>query len=469
MSLLEEFIFALSKTERQKLRPLQFRGVKRRIFLKILKCRSRTGIDAEGIVRASKITRLRYNQLLSEMLAACYRDVAPRGGIDLLRFLGNKQLFRHHYYEMRKQETFALSSGNPTTIEMYYLKVLLVSEFYIIPPGNAKVLAEGRGYVAKYVEAKRPKHPNDRLFVRIEVIDEQIEAYIKSAFDSKKVNHHLAQLKEVLELARGTNPFLEFVLIFKLLRHYLRLVLDFEQAEYYYHLGMQLIAAHPKLLGEIEDYFELQYKFELENRTGNITNVSYYRKYFDEKKLWRNGFPLRYLYHFYPMLLRTGDLRTAKSYIQKYFPYNPDLLSYGIAIYYWRLLMLFHLYSGNLVEAERCMRKALESNIRKGRNIRMEILIRQFEVFFIAMKGNPLLAEEAAKRHIRYMIRNGFKNTEFLRAVIELIKCIDTDRSQAVGIYNNYIAVLPEAHHMRLIIERIYAKYFGVPIRIPSS
>src|SRR5687767_12315603 len=178
MSLLEEFIFALSKTERQKLRPLQFRGVKRRIFLKILKCRSRTGIDAESIVRASKITRLRYNQLLSEMLAACYRDVAPRGGIDLLRFLGNRQLFRHHYYEMRKQEALVLASENPKALETYYLKVLLVSEFYVIPPGNGKLLAEGRGYVRKYVDVKRPKHPNDRLFVRIEEIDEQIEEYV---------------------------------------------------------------------------------------------------------------------------------------------------------------------------------------------------------------------------------------------------------------------------------------------------
>src|ERR1043165_2802368 len=94
MTLLEEFIFSLSKIERSRLRPLQFRGVKRTIFFKVLACPTHLGINSEKIIKQHKLTKKRYYQIHAEILASCYKDVIPKGGPDLLLFLGNLQLYR---------------------------------------------------------------------------------------------------------------------------------------------------------------------------------------------------------------------------------------------------------------------------------------------------------------------------------------------------------------------------------------
>src|SRR2546422_9333599 len=112
MTLLEEFVFSLSRSERTKIRTLQFRGIKRKIFLAILSCRDSEGINQEKIVARNKLTMKRFYQMMGEMLHACYHDVAPRNGTDLLQYLGNMQLYRHFYHEMKQQETYLLAKKN---------------------------------------------------------------------------------------------------------------------------------------------------------------------------------------------------------------------------------------------------------------------------------------------------------------------------------------------------------------------
>lgn len=462
MSLLEEFIFALSKSERQRLRPLQFRGVKRRIFLKILNCRTRTSLDTERMLSSNKLTRQRYNQMLSEMLAACYKDVAPRGGIDLLQFLGNKQLFRHHFYEMKRQEAQLIVSGKTHALEQYYVKATLISEFFMVPPGNAKILAEGRDYLRRYIAVKRTPDPNDHYLVRIEEIDVQIERYLKGSFNRAKVTAHIGQLQEILDQVAGTHPFLEFMLSFKLLRHYLRLLSDIEKAHACYARGLEIIAKHPHLFEETKGFFQLQYELEVANMIGIAGDLPL----LDESKVCRNGFPLRFLYHYFPIMLKKGDFQSARRCIQHYFPYNPDLLANNTAIYYWKLLMQYYIYTNNIPEGERCLYKALDANQRKTRNVRMEILFRQYEVFFVALRGNPVHAEEHIRRHTRYMHRHGYENTEFLQAVGQLIKCISRNRDEARSTFYKYYSALPDSNHLKIICVKLYAHYAGKAIAV---
>src|SRR5688572_3910081 len=142
----------------------------------MLECHGKREADVNCITKPYKLTPERYHQLLSEMLAACYHDVAPRGGIELLQYLGNKQLFRHLYSELRRQEAALVSKGNKHALEVYYFKVRLIRAFFMIPVRrNKKILKELRGYTQKYINVKKSPHPHDKWLVRLSEIDTEIE------------------------------------------------------------------------------------------------------------------------------------------------------------------------------------------------------------------------------------------------------------------------------------------------------
>src|SRR5439155_18415948 len=130
MTLLEELIFSLSKSERKKLRPLQFRGVKKKIFSRILKAESRAENEEIDSPKYYKLSANRYYQIHSEMLEACYHDLIPSDGTDLLLALGQKQLFKHYHHEMKKQEAALLN--HPRELERYYFQVLLMRNLFLM-------------------------------------------------------------------------------------------------------------------------------------------------------------------------------------------------------------------------------------------------------------------------------------------------------------------------------------------------
>ena len=115
MRKLEAFIFALGSAERSRIRPLQFRGQKRTIFFQILRTKTKGDLETLRRKQQASVHSDRISTLCSEILQACYRDVVPSGGIDLLIFLGNKQLFGHLLHEMNAQES-ALRSDRDALI-----------------------------------------------------------------------------------------------------------------------------------------------------------------------------------------------------------------------------------------------------------------------------------------------------------------------------------------------------------------
>src|SRR5205823_2775163 len=128
---------------------------------KILNTREAEGIDREKIRARLKLPTKRFYQMLAEMLRACYADVAPSGGVELLQYLGNMQLYRHFYQAMQQQEAALVRENNRQKLEDFYFKVLLMSEFFLIPPHLAgHIRAEFRHYLRSYAEVKT-KHPCD--------------------------------------------------------------------------------------------------------------------------------------------------------------------------------------------------------------------------------------------------------------------------------------------------------------------
>jgi len=458
MTLLEEFIFALSKTEREKLRPLQFKGAKRRIFLKILTCRDRSGVNAESLIRANKLTRPRYNQLASEMLAACYRDVTPRGGTELLLFLGTKQLFRHFFFEMRRQEAALLIK--PKALAEYYARVTIMSECFMVPPkGNEKILEEGRGYNKKYVKIKE-HHPDDHYLVRITKIDSLIAEAVLSRFDTTKIVPLIEELEEIFKLTKKSYSLLCFVLSSMLVQCFMRIIHDREKAAYYFTQARATMAAEPRLFAFIKELFEVRY--ELETASRGMIDLAEFKNSINKRIDWKRGFPLTCMYEFFPIILRSGDLGLAKKYIQKHFPYSIELVRSEVAIYYWQMLMFYHLYTGNNVEAESCMRKALTINRGKARNIRFEVLLKRYEPYFPAMKGDPVLAEDICIRNIKRAFKYGAIRMDFLKTLAELMKHVDKDRAQGIDAYKRYRSKTDPTTVLSFILEKIYDKYYGM-------
>jgi hypothetical protein len=200
MTLLEEFVFALSKTKRAKLRPLQFRGVKRKIFFKILDCRDRHGIDSEQIIKQNKLTKKRYYQMLSEMLSACYRDIAPNGGTDLLLFLGNKQLFRHFYNEMRQQEAALIATNDSKALEQYYYQVLMMQNIFQLPADlKGDAFEELVAYEQRYLAIKKLRDPNDILFVRIMDIQRNIAGQLTGKLNMERFIAKVAEAEAIVK------------------------------------------------------------------------------------------------------------------------------------------------------------------------------------------------------------------------------------------------------------------------------
>lgn len=455
MTLLEEFVFALSKTQRAKLRPLQFRGVKRKIFLKILNCRSRNGIDTTTILKS--LSKLRYYQMLSEMLAACYRDVAPRGGIDLLQYLGNNQLYRHLYSEMKRQETLLVEKGDQRSLEQYYFNVLVVAHFFTIP-FSGKTAEELASYTTRYVAAKT-YDPTDKYLVKIFDIQNRVNT-LATSFNKEKALRYFGELVTIFDKVKDTDNFLvKLKAAYLLISYSGRLVASHRDVFYYIEFAEQLLKTSPQSFGNTGKFFELYLDLERVRLKHETLDIRQHKEKFAAAPS-SNGFPLNAMYRVFPYILDAGDMALAKTYIRKYFPVSIDLVHTEAARFYWDLIMHYHIYTDNYSEAAHCLQEALRTNVGKIRNIHFELYLRRFEIFLTAMRGDPVTMEQLIKRRNRYALAHGFNRTPLMHAFAGLMKCIGVDPDKARAIRDEFKqAEGPHfLHHM--MFDKFYAKYF---------
>jgi hypothetical protein len=455
MTLLEEFVFALSKTQRAKLRPLQFRGIKRKIFLKILTCRSRTGIDTTTILRSQ--SKRRYYQMLSEMLSACYRDVAPRGGIQLLQFLGNNQLFRHLYSELKRQEAVVLEKGDRKAIEQYYFDALLVAHFFTVP-FNGKAEEELAQYPQRYMQAKK-YDSTDVYLQRIYEIRERVYR-LGTHYNNEQALRYFGELVATFDKVKSTDNFLaKLSVTLQLISYSGRLIQSHGDAFYYLQFAQNMLKQSYERFGITGKFFELYLDLERARLSGEPLDIPRHKTNFSATSS-SMGFPLNTMYRLFPYILHAGDLALAKSYIQKYFPLKIELVSSQVACFYWDLLMLYHIYTGRYSEAEQYLQHALRSNVGKARYINLELYLRRFEIFLTGMRGDPVTMDHLIKKCNRYALAHGFNRTSLMQTFTSLIKCIGIDPVRAQAIRDEYLRAENQHFLHRMMFDRIYAKYF---------
>jgi len=258
VTLLEEFIFSLNRSERAKLRPLQFRGAKREIFMKILNCREAEGIDQQKVLARLKLSKKRFYQIIAEMLHALYGDVAPSGGAELLQYLGNMQLYRHFYRAMKQQEALLKKKNDRNALADFYFSALIMSEFFLIPPHLAgHIRAEFRKYLRSYVKIKT-KHSGDELLLRCAEIEEEIHKNFSSNFSLKKLKTEMGELEKLFQQAKQKDQLLaQFKIAYLLATTCFRNLIEGKRPEQYLEYINRTIADHPDIFGRTVELVRL--------------------------------------------------------------------------------------------------------------------------------------------------------------------------------------------------------------------
>ena len=461
MTLLEEFVFALSRTKRSKLRPLQFRGIKRKIFYKILECRDRKGIESVVLMNRYKLTPKRYYQMHAEILQSCYKDIAPQGGIDLLLFLGNKQLYRHLYKEMRRQEEYLKSRKNPKGLEQYYFRMLLMQNLFFIPQNlEGGILTEFDAYDERYIAVKQP-HPQDNLYLKSIEIHRRISDLLNKDFNFEQFQRATEELDGILQqLKKGDHALAKYLPNNSLMIIYSANYFPSKSALPYARYARALLKEHPEIFAPLEEYILLTTdKFFPHDREERIERIKKCLTSSEKKA----GVSLKLLGNFFPAILDAGELKWAKSYISNYFPFTIELLRSDIALFYWPLLSLYHFHSGEYEEAERCLQSAFTLN----RETDFDIYLRCLDTTITALRYDPVRTDDKVNLHIRYAYRHGYEHGQghkiiFLKSVRDLTKCVGTDSKKAAAIKAQTLSELRSAERLTNLFLKIYDKYFPV-------
>jgi hypothetical protein len=464
VTLLEEFIYSLNKTERARLRPLQFRGAKRKIFLVIRNRREPGGIDLEQLIRSLKISKKRFYQTLTEILHACYYDLAPGGGTELLQYLGNMQLYRHFYQEMQRQEKILIESNNRKALEEFYFKTLLMSEFFLMPPQlEGKIRPELARYLLRYSEIKEP-HPCDHCFLECSEIDEEISDNFRENFSLSKLRASTEKLETLFKCLEGHDHALaKFKVTYALAMIYFGNYFPDKRPEPYIENLYKILEDHADVFGSLTELIRLgiqSYSAPTE------TDIESYKKFLGSQSNTGEGSSLVFIERFLPLIVKAGEFEWAKKFIDDRFPIAIDLLRKDIAVHWWRLVMIYHVYNGEFQQAEMCLEKAIAANTGKLRYTDISINLRCYAIFLSIMQHGPDLAADMVMRHIRYARRHGYNKGEgfmmlFMRSVHELVSIPVFDKERAQKVKDKYRKELKKEERQYPLFERIYNKYYA--------
>ncbi len=397
MTLVEELIFSLSKGSRKNLRPLQFRGVKKKIFTRMINIRTRSEIEPIDIEKTYKLSKKRYYQIHSEILAACYVDLVPEDGTTLLLALGEKQLFRHFYHEMKKQE--ARHCKNKAALESYYFQVLLMSNFFTMTHAfHGLLFVELDAYVKRYLAMKTP-HPFDSSYQRIYELNSLIEEMRETSLDVDNLKLYTDELEQLYNLVKdGDHILATLVACNSLMRIFSKHFIKHKSQEDYAECCKQLINNNPQHFEIYRDYFELECTLFLElSEQYSIEQ----QKNFLMKSSGTFAPSLYYLWIIFPKILSSGDLVWAKEYIDKFFPYNIDLLQKDMARSYAVLLMIYYIYTKDFTKGKNYLMKAVSNNTGNNQTLPFTLKLKCFEVYFVAMLEDPFAVELHAERSLR--------------------------------------------------------------------
>ncbi|HEY6171341.1 MAG TPA: hypothetical protein VIX80_03680, partial [Candidatus Kapabacteria bacterium] len=247
ISLLEEFVWSLDKTERAKLKPLKFRGKKRQMLFALLKQKAGKLKTSNGIKKKTSTAAL--HSMRSEILEYCYEEICPDSGLQLLSFLVERGLYRHFVRELAIIERKIIAGGDPDIIEKFYLEVFkLIHLIPLVRLTNDVVWAKLREYPIKYVDSKQQKYADDHLLPEIFLLGLEMRQAINEHRPPALLSKIERRLRAIYKQTQGSeNVFLRVMLNRRMIVYYKNVKVDFENVQKYYEAEVFYLSNDPKV------------------------------------------------------------------------------------------------------------------------------------------------------------------------------------------------------------------------------
>lgn len=410
ISLLEEFVWSLDKSERAKLKPLKFRGKKRQMLFALVK--QKAGKHTTTVETKKKISTAALHSMRSELLEYCYQEICPEGGLPLLSFLVERGLYRHFTREVAVIERTVIAESDPDTIEKFYLDVFKL--IHVIPLArltNDVVWAKLREYPAKYVDSKQHKYADDHLLPEIFLLGLEMR---------KAINEHrppalLAKIEQRLQsiykqTQRSENVFLRTMLNRRMIIYYKNVKVDFEKVQKYYEAEAFYFSNDPKVAEFIPQDMSNLYSAEL----------AYFRSDFDgayayfNAELQREGYTLRswpvsYAQMYVLVCHIKKEFVHAEKVLNDRFLYFLDFYHSPHAVLACVLLARHYFYLGEYSRAMQYVKLGNEKNVGLLFDPVHDLDLKIIENATILIEGDLDRAYDLAQSNVRVCARRGYK------------------------------------------------------------
>jgi len=466
ISLLEEFVWSLDKTERAKLKPLKFRGKKRQILFALLKQRAGKHVSRNETKKKTPTAAL--HSMRSELLEYCYQETCPEDGLTLLSFLVERGLYRHFARELAIVERKIIGDRQAVEIEKFYLEVFkLINMIPLARLTNDVVWTKLREYPAKYIASKQNVYPDDKLLPEIF----QLGLEMRQAIAEHRPPPLLSKIEKRLEAInkqtmQSDNIFLRIMLNRRMIVFYKNVKVDFERVQKYYEAEAFYFSNDPKVAEFLPQDMSNLYSAEL----------AYFRTDFDSAYTFftaeyeRKGHPLRswsvlYAQMYVLVCHIKKEFDQAAKVLEDRFHYFLDFYRSPHAVLACVLLGRQHFFLGQYSTAAKYVALGFEKNIGSLFDPIHDLDLKILENAIIFIEGDIPRAYSLAQLNIRLCGRRGYslsttKLPHFFKSIEELADAISLSEEIPIKTKQRVEKFTVPFVYPRRILEVIVEKYF---------
>lgn len=410
ISLLEEFVWSLDKTERAKLKPLKFRGKKRQILFALLKQRAGKHVSRNETKKKTPTAAL--HSMRSELLEYCYEEICSDDGLQLLSFLVERGLYRHFARELAIIERKIIGDSQSHIVEKFYLEVFKL--IHLIPLArltNDVVWAKLRDYPAKYVDSKQHKYDDDHLLPEIFQLGLEMRQAINEHRPPALLSKIEQRLQSIYRQTQGSeNVFLRTMLNRRMIIYYKNVKVDFENVQKYYEAEAFYFSNDPKVAEFIPQDMSNLYSAEL----------AYFRSDFDTAYSYfttehqREGHPLRswsvaYAQMYVLVCHVKKEYKQAEKILQERFFYFLDFYHSPHAVLACVLFARHYLYVGEYSRALEYVMLGYEKNVSSLFDPVHDLDLKILENAIVIIEGDLHRAHSLAQANVRVCARRGYQ------------------------------------------------------------
>lgn len=417
MSQLADLLHTLTPQELTTVKALKLRGKEKEVFDKTLQ--NLNSPDTENSIEDLTSTHL--YKIQSVLLQKSYAQLVPNLGLELLRFLIQKNLFVLFRYELTRQEKLIKQKKDTTHLQEYYLRsfhmlIDLPFKYY-----NKKLLDE---FGEKYIKSNPAFGEAEKQYVFFHKLFSwcNLSAARKNLFKYFDTSH--TQLKEYEQQLEHTDFYLAKYYLYRTFCSYYN----------YYEWNPELLLSYLQKAIDLKNYIayffpinigvflELTYADTL-YATRNIDEA--YAKY---KLIFENGVTsdiYGYYYHceqFAQLLILKKDFETAESFISKHFKNVIEQQQELIATRGCLTFAKLYLSHNKLNEAKQYINKAQELN-EKSCYMPFDMQLRTLECFYFIKKGDYDFAAHLSIKNVKYIESQG--EMQKFGYYLDLFKCME--------------------------------------------